>query len=458
MRRVWWVCVLLASGCLEAPADDARPEPASVGLEAGAIPRAAGYASAEPHVAANPRAANLVVAASMEYHRGAGTTQDQRFEIAIHRSADGGRNWTSARLPAEVRRPFDAADAFNYHGDPVLAYAPDGRLYLVAIAAHGAWKEGGAADAVQLSGLTLFVTRSADDGVTWSSAIYYRQSVGTFGFPILFAGTLHDKPWIAVGPDGAIHVTWTEFVQGLSMLHYTRSVDGGTTWSEPRTLTMSQPGLASAPAPAKSEQPVQGSVVAAGQRNHVYVMATQYAPITSSQLPQDGRILVWRSEDNGATFSEPVPVGPGTFPRFAQISIDPDDPWHVVVATPDDSAAAKLYLSTSHDAGRTWTPPAFVAPNRSKDQLNPVVSVQGPEIVVGYYDLGWDAAEHFVIAVFQNSTKTFEKAAGDAIAPGSFRHEYTGMARVGEDFLAVFVAGNASNGTFVGTARLTRDA
>ncbi len=122
----------------------------------------------------------------------------------------------------------------------------------------------------------IYLTRSEDDGDSWSDAIQ------------VFDGT----DWRLVGPasltrtlDGTLHLLWTRWTQLPEMqavaLAYARSEDNGQTWSEPEIVT---------------EEPILGSGILGVQERYIHRIWTGLI---------DGRPVIWHqfSEDGGLTWS-----------------------------------------------------------------------------------------------------------------------------------------------------------
>lgn len=128
-------------------------------------------------------------------------------------------------------------------------------------------------------GRGIFLTRSQDDGDSWSDPI------------LVFDGEVAN--WELVGParlarseNGTLHLLWTRWTQvpdtQAVALAYARSEDNGQTWSEPEIVT---------------EEPILSSSILAVQERSVH-------RIWNGVL--DGRPIVWHqfSEDGGITWSE----------------------------------------------------------------------------------------------------------------------------------------------------------
>lgn len=420
-RQIALLLALLFAGCTSAaePPPDIAPSPFAPGFGALSVLAPLGENAAEPHIAA--RAENVVVAA-MDFSSD-GPGRDRTFQLVLHRSTDAGATWLEpSPLPAQVRSPFDPAAKMDYVGDPVLAYAPDGTLFLTGIAAHGAWAEGPAGPVVlQLTALTIFVTRSEDDGVTWSPAIYHRQGAGTFGFPVLFAGILEDKPWITVSPEGVLHLAWTEFVGPASSILHASSGNGGTTWSEPTTLATSGTGLV-----------LQAATLAAPGEGRVYVSATSYRP--SQEYPPrptpGGEQMVWVSEDDGGSFGAALVVGPASQDRWGTLFAGASDPSRVFVTAPAAEEESDVYLTTSRDGGATWDEPVWLAAERAGAKVQPTgwVDAQGVPRVA-FYDEGWPGGTQLVVVTVEgNGSLQTTAAPGPSIEHGTHRRDYFGVA------------------------------
>jgi hypothetical protein len=84
----------------------------------------------------------------------------------------------------------------------------------------------------------IYVIRSTDRGVTWSSAILVSLA-GPLGAEDPDTGTpIRDGsivPQMAVAPDGTLYVAWQDarFTQARDAIALARSTDGGLTWSTP---------------------------------------------------------------------------------------------------------------------------------------------------------------------------------------------------------------------------------
>jgi hypothetical protein len=164
--------------------------------------------------------------------------------------------------------------------------------------------------------VTLQIVRSVDKGVTWSAPITISPvfSVGTFdaatGVPVRDGSTLGS---IAVGPHGELAAAWQDvrFSSGnFDGIAFSRSLDGGLTWSAPV-------GINAIPSVAAFEPTVTF-------RSDGTMGVTYYdfrsGPATVSSLPttywltHSGDGIVWRETPlTGAFDLATAPVANGLF-------------------------------------------------------------------------------------------------------------------------------------------------
>src|SRR5881296_923556 len=129
------------------------------------------------------------------------------WRCAFSFSTDGGASWSPNYLYLGPRQEC---------GDPVVVAGLNGEVYRLIMS----FTRGATFDQYKS---TLEISESTDGGVSfgpWNMVISTEVS-----------GGFNDKPWMTVGPDNAVHVTWTLITSSSQTLEYVRSDDAGTTWS-----------------------------------------------------------------------------------------------------------------------------------------------------------------------------------------------------------------------------------
>jgi Neuraminidase (sialidase) len=180
----------------------------------------------------------------------------------------------------------------------------------------------------------LAVAHSTDGGATWKS---------TAVTPWQKLPADDEFSTMAIGADGTVYLTWQHCPatgptgncdQSTAYMEFSKSTDGGNTWSNPRliavvTLNTAAPGgcscgdygkLPNTNEPVRN-QPVIGVDNSTGPNSgHLYVAMYNW---TGSYM----QVQVARSKDGGTTWSKPVPVAPATATH------DQFFPWLSVSAT-----------------------------------------------------------------------------------------------------------------------------
>ena len=210
----------------------------------------------EPHIAVNPNDPEHLVLGVIDYNFPS---------MSTYVTFDGGETWDGPNQVDYFQEDVSAA------GDPVVAFDRDGNVYMVSISlGFEEYRLGTLVSFAEIS--SMVVSKSDTDGESWSDAISTaRSTIETFSLPDetgrergQVAIDFLDKPWIAVGPHpddparDVIYLTYTEFKTRYSTLY-------------------------------ADELPFLTS------------------PVTETT------IRMVRSEDEGATWSEPVAVSPTVF-------------------------------------------------------------------------------------------------------------------------------------------------
>jgi hypothetical protein len=416
--RIFHLFLLLYAGSLVAQQLPPAPKAHTVDV----TPKA-GYFN-EPSIAVNPKDPEQAVVA-------------WQVPASAAYSTDGGQTWKVAEgtAPKNYRVSGDVSLAYDASGHAIVCYIAFDKLGSANYWAQGATRNG------------IFIRRSVDGGQTWEpDAITVISHESTPGIPF------EDKPWIVADTSsphsGNLYIGWTQFTLTASDLLFSRSADGGKTWSQPIKLN-SVPGL-----PRDDNGALEGFHGVAGPDGTLYTIWDD----------RDG-IMMAVSHDEGVSFSKDrriIAAGPGYFGitgvsrsnGFPQIGMDPR-----IDRTKNGSPAGKhggnlyvawsdysngdvdVFVSSSADHGKTWTAPVRVNSDpihNGKDQFFQWMAVdpQSGAVNLIFYDRRTDNQQTTVtLARSVDGGKTFQNYTWD---PDGFDAEGDFLG----DYLAITAFGN----------------
>ncbi len=373
----------------------------------------------EPSIAINPSNHDqiLVVFQGGKYAQGTATAAW---------SIDGGKTFTPST--------GTSAPDWKVLGDVTTTFDNSGAAYLCSIAfdklgttsywAHGAGRNG------------IVVRRSPDGGKTWEPTLSNVKAFPTGTEPNI---QFEDEPRIYADNNtaspylGTLYVGWVEWQLTQSVMFFSRSTDHAKTWSEPVRIS-TKAGL-----PRDDNGGLGGYTQATASDGTIYAVWA------------DGvSIVLTTSHDGGRTFSRSrsvIPTGPsyiGETPGisrvsgFPNIAIDRDKQHpHLYLCWSDyTNGDIDVFLSSSADRGRTWSPAIRVNTDpihNGLDQFFQWMTVDPATgyIYVDFYDRRADPANHKVRVTLARSTDHGHTFQNFALTPepfspfGAFLGDYT---------------------------------
>jgi hypothetical protein len=364
----------------------------------------------EPSIAVNAKEPRQVVAAFQSPAGGA-------------YSRDAGKTWSIApgTAPTDYKVSGDVSVTFDNQGRAFLCYIAFDKLGTENYWAHNATRNG------------IFVRRSLDGGRTWekNAAVVIAQKTEP-GIPF------EDKPDIVADNTnsrfaGNVYVGWTEFTLTKSVILFSRSTDGGVTWSKPSEISTHE-GL-----PRDDTGAVEGFTGAVGADGTLY-----------AAWADGSEIAFATSSDGGQSFSSSraiLKTAPSYFALanvfrangFPQIGIDPRSNRLFVSWADYRNGDLDVFCSTSSDGGVEWSEASRVntdALHNGADQFfqwMAVDPVDGSANLV-FYDRRADPDNrkvHFVLARSTDGGRTFRNYAWTSKPfdpEGGFIGDYSGIA------------------------------
>jgi hypothetical protein len=324
-----WVC-LLATFLL------AQPSPAETALLAppGArvvklTPRAGDFT--EPSIAVNARDPRQLVGAF-------------QVNASVSYSRDAGQSWTLAdgTAPLDYKVSGDVSVAYDNQGHAFLCYIAFDKLGTENYWAHNATRNG------------IFVRRSLDGGQTWD-----KDASIVIANPTQPGIPFEDKPYIVADTTsskyaGNLYIGWTEFSLTKSIMLFSRSADGGKTWSKPIEISTRE-GL-----PRDDNGAVEGFTGAVAADGSLYAVWCDLSGIVLA-VSKDGGRSFSRSRTivkTGPSYFDPTSVGRGN--GFPQIGLDPRNGRLFVSWADYTNGDLDIFSATSNDHGKHWSQPVRV--------------------------------------------------------------------------------------------------
>lgn len=376
----------------------------------------------EPFSVVNPANPDLVVAGWNDY------CSDW---MGLGMSTNGGESWVNSLVPGYATDTSVEGQQSpeylrtNAASDPVAAFNKSGtRLYVGAISFNGAAGQKTNADVW----VARYAVRPTTDPLYSTYPLDYlgTTTVGQGPSAANFKGRFNDKEMIEVdrtgGPNaGNVYMCWTKFPSnGESTIYFSRSVDGGATFSHGIAISGRFAG--------------QGCDIAVEADGDVHVL---WRDFELASAKKNFGVSAVRSGDGGKTFGKVVKVAdlvaynpfdgardcgdgadlcPSNYvfhrvPLEPRITSDPtgqlpgvfaivhaSDPATVVPSATSYTSAGPgavgqsvVLVYRSLDDGRTWTGPVKVAPRATGHQFFPDGDALAGRLVVMWQDSRDDA-------------------------------------------------------------------
>jgi hypothetical protein len=355
----------------------------------------------EPTVAVDPFDTDVVVAGSNDY---CASVVNGEVWSGYYRSEDGGTTWTNSLVPGYPHDESEAGLASPLHGtcaasgDPTQAFDADGNLFYGFICFNRSKPINGG----------VYVATYADDGSTYRRTVLVKKGTPSGLFQ---TGLFQDKINLTVDQTdgehgGNVYVAWSQYTAfaPTNGVLFSRSTDGGQSFSRPFRVTPAEHGTASF------------TDLAVGPDGDVWLTYITYA--SSSRPTTDVWLL--GSTNGGVSFGAPshvasisrfdsdlftggtggVDCGDGpfacpsgyTYSRFfsnSAVAAD-EDGVHVVWAGRLADGQSKVWARTR--SGSTWTTSATLDTAATGHQWMPDVASADGTITVVFYDSRADGA------------------------------------------------------------------
>src|SRR5271166_3111049 len=422
LTRLRLSALLLLATSLHAqgqPAEQLPPVPGNVIT----ITPEAGFHN-EPSIAVNAKDPSQLVAA-------------YQVRASVAYSQDAGNSWKIATgtAPKDYRVSGDVSVTYDKRGTAILCYIAYDELGTMNYWARGATRNG------------IFVRRSPDGGATWEA-----EAHAVIAQPTKPGIPFEDKPYITADNTdskyaGNLYVGWTEFRLDETVILFSRSTDGGQTWSAPTEIS-SHHGL-----PRDDNGAVEGFTGAVAADGTLYAVWA------------DGNSIAFTSSrDGGRTFAKSRSVLQTAPLYFAVAGLDRANGFPEIAIDPRHGRKGLLYVTwsdyrdgdigvycaTSDNGGKSWGKAVRVNSNPAHggtDQFFQWLSVDpvtGAANVI-FYDRRLDPKNQKTTVTLARSTdggQTFTNYAWtrDAFIPrrDNFLGDYIGVAALNNKVYGVW--------------------
>jgi len=272
-------------------------------------------------------------------------------DILVSRSGDDGATWT-APMALNTNAATDAGQ------DNWPSVASDGAGAWVAV-----WYSKDDLGGTIGTDEDILVSRSSDDGATWTAPVALNLNAGTDSGGDIYPVVASDgaNAWVAVWRSkddlgGTVGTDRDIFVS--------RSGDDGATWTAPMALNTN----------ASTDSGGDDFPAVASDGDGAWVAAWYSSDTLGGTIGSDADILVSRSGDDGATWTAPMALNTNAGADAGgdyrpAVASDGAGAWVAVWDSNDGTSGADedILVSRSGDDGATWTAPMALNTNAGTD-------------------------------------------------------------------------------------------
>ena len=346
----------------------------------------------EPTIAQNPAdALNLIAGANDEIDEPACTASGCPFvanvgQSGVYVSKDGGATWKQFSAPAGGGNTasFNGGNIHTLPGFGTLA----SQLGIPGLASDGdptiVFSRGGTAYYASLAGVRgttagdlITVSRSSDEGATWSDPVLATDKDNPADF------NDKDAIWVDKSPtsrfSGNVYVSWTLFIGKpgrAAPIMFSRSNDGGKTFSPADKLS-----------PSYNNNSIggrQGSTIRTDASGNIFVVWESGVTINGTKTSAQ---VFAESTDGGVSFSKPAVISPivdlpsplpgASFRNDSFPTVDIDQVSGAIYVAWADyrNGRGQVMLSKSTDGGANWSPASVVLDVTGRSTFFPGVAV-----------------------------------------------------------------------------------
>lgn len=368
----------------------------------------------EVAIAINPTDPDNLIAGAKDYTPGPG----DYVWAGYYWSTDGGKSWGNGHIDGWPDGPESVLTGYEGSSDPVVCFDGDGNAYYSSLA----YNRQPSIDPLtgRLLKNAIWIAKSTDKGATYPEIYIVAETKDLV--------TFHDKQWFAIDQEnGNIYFVWAMYEAATAQIVFTRSTDGGESWSPLLPISLISTSVA---------RGNQGAVISIGPDGIIYVTWIDF---------DDDTIKFSYSTDYGQTFSaaaaiadvvpipSPLPNSEFRTPTLLSMAVDCSNGSNkgaiYIVWNDYRNDDADILLIVSFDGGATWTEPVRVNDDElrnEKDQFFPWVNVSPTgDVHVVFYDRRNDPENYLVGCYYAHSSNDTDFHTNLRITDFSFDGRYS---------------------------------